>query len=176
MVIDGAAFSFCFHPQSGSMYFTEGKKWTKETNINRRLAKTVLWRTARLMPLFTTGYQATAAIHMPFMAVVFLTGIFELTFELFNSRSYCLSAERESQGDINICLFVTAHSVHLWNAFFFLLAPSLILPIFLSRCFCIYSIVTWVFLKHLALYWWSRTKKPNQSHHTKSSLYFFFFL
>jgi len=90
------------------------------------------------MPLFTTGYHAAAAIHMPFMAAVFLTGIFELPFELFNRRPYYLSAqiERVCEGEsrrqkymfVCQCLF----SVHLWNAFF---PPSLILPSFFLVAF-----------------------------------------
>jgi len=64
-------------------------------------------------------------------------------------------------------------SVHLWNAFF--PAPSLILPSFFHAASASTSIVSWVFLKHLALFWWSRTKKPNQSSILFVFLFWFFF-
>lgn len=163
-------------PMQAACISQRKKKWTKETNINRRLAKAVLWRTARLMPLFTTGYQAAAAIHMPFMAVVFLTAIFELPFELFNRRSHSLSAQRESvresQGDRNICLFVSAYSLFTCGMHFFL-SPLSSLFFFLVAS-CIWSIVGWVFPKHLTLYWWSSTNKPSQSLKVFYNFFLFF--
>lgn len=59
------------------------------------------------MPLFTIGYLGAPAIHMPFMAVVFLPGIFELPFELLNRRPI-LSVDRESLRECDRNMFVCA--------------------------------------------------------------------